>query len=1042
MSDLPPGLYDLLMTRGVGDALAQLAPELATLEDLDEHELPLTLARHLQKRLVHAFDAIPRGMRAVAAVTLANRVLAQLGDLVPDAGVDPDDDVLAPARKLLAVLAPAPPPLAPQSPERPEIPLALSDLLVNGRHDLSIGPEIKRELASADRVDLLCSFLKWSGLRILEAPLRALLARRPGSLRVLTTAYMSATERRALDALTGWGADLRVSYDTSRTRLHAKAWLFHRDSGFSTATVGSSNLSAAAMLDGLEWNVRLSRADNGAILDKFAATFDQYWDDPDFQPYDPEQFHEAISRQVRAHAAPLLRLDVHPRPHQQEILDDLAAERARGHHRNLVVAATGTGKTIVAALDYRRLRDLLPRARLLFVAHRREILDQSLATFRVVLRDGAFGELLVGGAHADRWEHVFASVQSLHPDRLDALPPDHFDVLIVDEFHHAAAPIYDRLLRHFTPRVLLGLTATPERADGQPILPWFDGRVASELRLWKALDQGLLCPFQYFGVGGAPDISADYLWTRGRYDLAKLGNVYTADHLFARRVVQEVAHKVADVHRMRALGFCVDIAHADFMAARFIAAGVPAAAVSARTSDAERAERLAELRAGTINVLFSVDLFNEGVDLPDVDTVLFLRPTESATVFMQQLGRGLRHAENKPCLTVLDFIGDVHRRFRYDARFRAILGGTRRSLQRDLERGFPSLPSGCFIHLDRQASAAVLANLEHALGLGHRGLIDDLRHLARDRGPDIDLATFLRESGADLEDLYSKRWCWTRLRREAGLLPAPPDGALHADGHEPDLDAQVERALARTLHLDDPYRLDGLSRLLANADQPCPDDDDPLQRDLFVLLGHMRRPLSSLGAALAHLWARQPLLDELRQLIALLIDRGRRLTWPLPDLPLHVHATYSLDEVMALVDERNAKGGVQRIQTGVYHLRDKRTDLLFVTLEKSEHHYTPTTRYNDYPISARRFHWESQSTCHAATATGRRYTRITRGAPDRALLFVRARRKDDRGETEPYTLLGPCFYEGHRGERPMQITWELARPMPPGLYQVTKLAAG
>lgn len=1034
MTDLPPGLYDLLLTRGVDEALARLAPDHAALEDLDEHELPLTLARHLQRRLVHAFAALPRKDRATDAVTLANRVLAHLGDLLPDAGVHTDDDVLPPARKLLAVLAPAPPPRTPRAPERPEIPLATSDLLVNGRHDLSIGPEIKRELASADRVDLLCSFLKWSGLRILEDPLKDLLDRRPGALRVLTTAYMSATERRALDALTAWGADVRVSYDTARTRLHAKAWLFHRDSGFSTATVGSSNLSAAAMLDGLEWNVRLSRADNGPILAKFAATFDQYWDDPDFQPYDPDQFHEAITRQVRAHAAPLLRLDVHPRPHQQEILDDLAAERARGHHKNLVVAATGTGKTIVAALDYRRLRDDLPRARLLFVAHRREILEQSLATFRVVLRDGAFGELLLGGAHADRWDHVFASVQSLDADRLDALPADHFDVLIVDEFHHAAAPTYERLLRHFTPRVLLGLTATPERADGKSVLPWFDGRVASELRLWKALDQGLLCPFQYFGVGGAPDISADRLWTRGRYDLAKLGNVYTADHLFAKRIIQEVAHKVADVHAMRALGFCVDVAHADFMAAQFNAANIPAAAVNGQTPRAERAATLAALRSGAINALFSVDLFNEGVDLPDVDTLLFLRPTESATLFMQQLGRGLRNAAGKPCLTVLDFIGHAHRRFRFDARFRAILGGTRKGITQAVERGFPSLPSGCFIHLDRQAADAVLANLRHALGLGHRGLIDDLRQLVTDRGPDVDLATFLDEAGVDLEDLYSAKWCWTKLRRAAGLL--------RADDAHTDLDAQVERAFGRMLHLDDAYRLDGLAHLVAAPTPPAPDASDALQRDLFVLLGHARSPLSALAEALGHLWSRPALLDELRQLLALLADRSRRLTHPLDRLPLHVHATYSLDEVMALVDERNRNGGVQRIQTGVYHLREHRTDLFFVTLEKSERHYSPTTLYNDYPISARRFHWESQSSCHEGTATGRRYTRIGRGTEDQALLFVRARRKDDRGETQPYTLLGPCYYEGHRGARPMEVTWELARPMPPGFYQETKLAAG
>ncbi|AKF09879.1 Helicase [Sandaracinus amylolyticus] len=235
-------------------------------------------------RLVHALAAFStsRDDALERQLELTNRVLAVLED-VPGSGASADDHIVPPGARLLAVRDPAATALGrPASPARPEIPLATSDLLVNGRHDVSLGPEVKRELASADRVDLLCSFLKWSGYRLVEDALRAHLQRRPGSVRVLTTAYMSATDRRALDELAALGVQLKVSYDTTRTRLHAKAWLFHRDSGFSTACIGSSNLSAAAMLDGLEWNVRLSQVDNGPILDKFRATFEQYWEDPEF----------------------------------------------------------------------------------------------------------------------------------------------------------------------------------------------------------------------------------------------------------------------------------------------------------------------------------------------------------------------------------------------------------------------------------------------------------------------------------------------------------------------------------------------------------------------------------------------------------------------------------------------------------------------------------------------------------------------------------------------------------------------------------------
>ncbi len=526
---LAPGLYDAPVSRALAEALDEIAPELRVVRDVDPQHSHTSLARVVGTLVSKALAALPEDERAIHQLALANRIIDVIRAGSPDAGVDTDDGFEPPAQTLLAILKPSSGPAPPVEPARPKIALSTSDLLVNGPHDLSLGQEVRKELASADRVDLLCSFLKWSGLRVVEAELRDLCSR--GRLRVLTTAYMMATERRAVDALREMGAQVKVSYDTERTRLHAKAWLFHRETGFTTGYVGSSNLSAAAMLDGAEWNVRFSAVDNEAILDKFIATFEQYWEDPTFKPYDAEEFDSFTERAQRSALAPYLIVDIEPREHQREILEDLAAERAHGHTRNLVVAATGTGKTIVAALDYKRLKRELPRARLLFVAHRREILEQSLTTFRVALRDGAFGEAFVAGQRPDRWEHVFASVQSLNAAELEKIPADYFDVVIVDEFHHAAAMTYDRLLTRLKPQILLGLTATPERTDGSSILHWFDGRIASELRLWKALDDGLLSPFQYFGIGGAPDLSA-VKWSHGRYDSSTLSNsVYTADHL-------------------------------------------------------------------------------------------------------------------------------------------------------------------------------------------------------------------------------------------------------------------------------------------------------------------------------------------------------------------------------------------------------------------------------------------------------------------------------------------------------------------------------
>ena len=512
-------------------------------------------------------------------------------------------------------------------------------------------------------------------------------------LRVLTTTYTGSTEARALDELREAGADIRVSFDTDNTRLHAKAWLFHRQSGFSTAYIGSSNLTHSAQISGLEWNVRVSGARNPDVIDKVAAVFESYWQHPDFRPYDPVEFRALMATGADVRSTLLLSpTELRPEPFQQRLLEQIALSREQGHHRNLLVAATGTGKTVMAALDYLALREALPRARLLFVAHREEILTQSRATFRQALRDPLFGDLWVGGERPQRFEAVFASVQSLAAAGLANLHPSHFDVVIIDEFHHAAARSYRVLLEHVQPVELLGLTATPERSDGLAILDWFDGRIAAELRLWDAIDQQRLAAFVYFGIHDGLDLR-DIPWRRGRgYDAEGLTNLLTANDIQAKFVLKELARRVDDLSRMRALGFCVSVEHARFMARVFQAAGVRAAAIWSDTPDTERLAALSDLAARRINIVFSVDLFNEGVNIPAVDTLLMLRPTDSPTLFLQQLGRGLRRNVGKTVCTVLDFVGHHRQEFRFDRRFQALLGGTRKELTAQIEAGFPFRP--------------------------------------------------------------------------------------------------------------------------------------------------------------------------------------------------------------------------------------------------------------------------------------------------------------------------------------------------------------
>ena len=456
------------------------------------------------------------------------------------------------------------------------------------------------------------------------------------------------------------------------------------------------------MLDGVEWNVRLSSVSTPPLLRKFLATFDSYWNDPTFERYDPTRPRQAGRRPGRsirqAHhdrvTLTLSGLEVRPYPYQQEMLDQLEVERiVHGRHRNLLVAATGTGKTVVAALDYRRLADDAPTLpRLLFIAHRREILQQSLRTYREVLADANFGELYVDGRRPERWEHVFASVQSLSAYGITNIPADAYRVVVIDEFHHAEAKTYRRLLDHLKPRELLGLTATPERGDGLDVRSFFDGRTAAELRLWDALKADLLTPFHYFAVADGMDMTR-MDWKAGAYDSRELSNLSHRQRCSRPYRPQGGPRQGRRPEAMKALAFCVSRDHALYMTRVFNEAGIRAATVLGDTATVDRDAAVRDLRDGVVQAVFTVDVFNEGVDVPAINTVLFLRPTESSTVFLQQLGRGLRRAPDKPVLTALDFVGHHRKEFRFDQRFRAMTGGTRAALVRDIDTRLPVPPA-------------------------------------------------------------------------------------------------------------------------------------------------------------------------------------------------------------------------------------------------------------------------------------------------------------------------------------------------------------
>jgi len=1025
---LEPGHYESLITEKLRDLITMIDESQfeVLLEAVEAGDTHITMSVKLFEILKKAFRS-----RTGHELELYNKIIDLLYSEVPS--VDEGLKINPPLQQLMTI---AQKDRAGDSifPLRPTTALSSNALLTNARDEPSIGSELRKELDSADQVDLICAFIRWYGLRLLIGPLQNFI-NRGGSLRVLTTTYMAATEVRALEKLEEIGAKIKIAYESQTTRLHAKAWLFYRNSGFSSAYVGSSNLSKSALVDGLEWNVRISYVESPQLIEKFQATFESYWESSVFEEYDSKKDHDRIREVLtseRSHSEiHFHHLDIQPFLHQREILARLWVERKRHNRwRNLVVAATGTGKTVVAALDYRRLVNELGPLRLLFVAHRQEILEQSVMTFRHVMRDGSFGELYVAGRRPAEWQHVFASIQSLQRAEVGA---NDFDVVIVDEFHHSAAETYIRLLNSLKPRVLLGLTATPERADGQSILHWFDNRIAVDLRLWEALDRQLLCPFHYFGVADGTDLKS-LKWRRGGYALEELSNIYTGDDIRVAKIINSLTDKVPDLSQMRTFGFCVSVEHADYMARKFNEAGIPSLSVTGGTAKQERDDALRKLLKREVNVIFSVDIYNEGVDVPEVDTLLLLRPTESATLFIQQLGRGLRWADDKSCCTVIDFIGQQHNKFRFDLKYRALSGASRKEVDKAVKEGFPSLPSGCHFELDRVSQESVLQNLRSALPRTQRLLAQELSSLQRD----VTLAEFLDETMLDLEDVYRNRgWTWSSLR-ELAHLPTPAPGP-----HEESL----RKAIGKLLNSDDPIRVNYYKSVLSQTTPPqlnsCSEHEKRLLAMLHFSLRGVIEPWPSFQESFDDLWKHPSIRSEILEMLSILDERSstfpQEATFPLPGI-LMIHAQYSRDEILAAFDGLNPKSP-RSLREGVWFDRNTQTDIFLITLHKTEKYFSPSTRYEDYPISNDLFHWQSQSTTSVGSTTGLRYIHHRENGTN-ILLFMRMKKEDDRGFAAPYLYLGPAKYVNHKGSKPISITCRLEHAMPQEIFEQAKVVAG
>lgn len=1038
MDRLAEGLYERLLDEELKaqlDAYPELRP---VLHKLDDETAPHAYAQFLSQLLQQALRIVDTESR----LPLLNRLIEL---------ISATDGLEYLARKrLLSVDKPVLSELGQTRHRlpRPATPISTSALLTGLGHDPPLEHELRAEMATADGVDILVSFIKWSGLRLLM-PAFERLGEWGVPVRLISTSYMGASDPTALEWLSRQpNVTVRVSYDTGGTRLHAKAYHFRRASGFSTAYIGSANMSHSAMTQGLEWTVKVTAQDMSHILERFEAEFAAYWESDEFEPYtesDFTRFRRAIAaHKERDRRGATFFAEITPRPFQLRILEALAAARQRGSFRNLVVAATGTGKTVISALDYRRVCEREGRqVPLLFVAHRKEILEQAQACYRTVLRDQNFGELWVGGHVPTEQRHLFASVQTLNGQRpWKSLGVDHFHYVVIDEAHHEAASSYRALLEELKPAVLLGLTATPERMDGSSILPDFDGDFAAEIRLPEALEEKLLCPFHYFGVSDSVDLSDDTLWRNGRYDARQLEHLLTGDDFRAKQrvdtVLQALERYQPDLQDIRAVGFCAGVRHAEYMAECFNRLGEEyRAAVLVGGTPAEiRAERLREFREGTLPFLFTVDLLSEGVDIPDINLVMFLRPTESLTVFLQQLGRGLRHAPGKACLTVLDFVGQTHRRYRLDTKFTALLSGRRQRLDREVEADFPSLPPGCSIQLERVARERVLGKIRAVLADLNQFIPETLRTWPEEVGQPLTFGRFLDVTGLTSGQVLGRR-SWSEWKAMAARCSPPAD---------PDLE-QARKALPRIALRSDPELLGAVETLgqQGSIEEALGRYDTARQTALHYLLWGRKGGLvgvESLEQSLQK-WCDNPsVAADAAEIAAWRRVHQQVPLHPLSSLPfksdLLLHGAYGTAEIKAALGlaslEKPGATGV-----GVIHAKAIRAYIHLVTFQKDDSDFSPTTRYRDYPISRTLLHWESQSNTTQASLTGQNYLHFEeRGY---TILFFARLTKRVEGETSPFIFLGQAkALRSYQGDRPIAMTWELAHPMPAELFEEARPA--
>ncbi|MCY8507336.1 DUF3427 domain-containing protein [Bacillus atrophaeus] len=1015
------------------------------LQTVSPKEYTEVLTLHTAKQLSEKFQALVDQDQYDQAIKLSENVASLLGD---------DTTFSLPLSMVLYSLNEM------EIPVSEHFSLTRLNLLGNHHAHHNFFKTLKNEMLTSDRVDFMVSFTRWSGVQLLIPPLQEL-AKRNVPVRIITSTYMGITEPKALKQLMQFqNVELRIVNDYQQS-FHTKAYLFERQSGQHSVIIGSSNLSQAALTTGYELNVRIPETSYLPVFQQTKEVFNNVWrektqpvDNQFLQAY--EEF-QAASQKMSASLVSqnsLYQTKMKPNPMQEQALENLKKTREQGKAKAVIIAATGTGKTYLAAFDFAEYQP----GKYLFIAHREELLTKAIETFENVTNDCENFGLLTGSKKEWDKPFLFSTVQTLHKkETLEYFAPDEFDYIVIDEFHHAEASTYQSVLDYFKPTFLLGLTATPERLDGKDVLQICDHNVVYEIRLRNALEAELLAPFHYFGI---PDHTIDYDKVKvknGTYDERSLVN-HLKNHERVDYVIKMIDMYGFHGEKMCGLGFCTNIEHAKYMSAEFNQLGYHTTCLTGQDSSTRRQEVIRELEDPhhSLELIFTVDIFNEGIDIPKLNLLLFLRPTESPTIFIQQLGRGLRKTDDKEFVTVLDFIGNYQKSFIIPL---ALSGQTsQKSFDKDSLRvavthEFADLPGGSYVDLSTVTKKEILNKID-TIKLNTDAMLKTLyKQFKHELGRSPELVDFLYSEQAPGLIFFIKKYkSWVQTKRKMEDLNTTDEEILRDS-----LVLEMVARLEQQLPIKWPYELlillcgfnsnkitvDEVKKALENqfhTQIQSNTHNSLIKRSMERLATPYQKQKWRFGSIEDNMFKLQPEIGErihhplfgpyIQERIHYGLTEFRRMNnieaLVSNELQLTLYQTYTRNELIYLFQSTDQEGtwreGVKRVRNHY---------LIFINLNKSES-VEDHLLYKDYFIDPRHFHWQSQNQTSHESNVGQNFI-YHKQREYHIHLFVR-KCNEMHGITLPFTYLGEADYVSSHGDKPMNIKWKLHQPVPENLY--------